>query len=824
MRCLASGIIIAVLWGAVASAQPEPGFRPGPGGNRFPRHPFAPPPMQVPSDDMDQAGQQNAGNPEIDRNLPLTNQVDQSINRGVDYLLKRQRADGSWGGDLDAETGQDTGKTALVALALMSCGVSHQSPELTKALEFLKKVKVDEIHDQTYCIALRAAFYSQLPESIRKPLLSRDLEWLQQAMIKKGPAAGMYTYRKPFNNMGGYGDFSNSQYGVLGVWYAEMAGLEVPTRYWQQIEECWRSAQNPDGGWGYNISDGDSYASMTAAGLATLHITYDYLHSQQEVDLHKIVSHPSIDHGLQWLGDHFAVDINSGRDDPANFHKDGGDMLGNVFGAAHTNVRLIGTWVHYMLFGYERVGEATGLTRFGTHKWYDDGAKFLIDTQNYDGSWNSQPDQYVGTSYALLFESRGRSPVALQKLEFKGRWNNRSRDAASIVKWLTRETERHTNWQIVPVEASSAEMREAPILYVASDKALVLRESDKQRIKTYIDQGGLLLAVNEGVTKEFSDSIVALAKEFYPAYEFRNLPTDHLIYGENFPVKALPTVPRALSNGVRELMVLLPTGDMTWKFQQGAGTNNPAAAPGFSFFGNLYIYMNDKANPRSKGDDTWIDADPNAQDKNEISVARLKINANWNPEPMGWTRLANVLHNADGLKLTTAQIDPDTMLLPNTIPLADLTATNSFELSQTQQNVLKKYLDGGGLLVFDAAGGSTAAQISFETLLAKMYPAEKLKPLDINHPIYTGEGFGGTKIQSVTYRRYALERIAKTTLPRLRALEVNGKIVALDSPEDLSAGLVGYNIDGIVGYTPSSATAMMRNIVLWANSQLPPAK
>src|SRR5207247_1232416 len=174
-----------------------------------------------------------------------------------------------------------------------------------------------------------------------------------------------------------------------------------------QIEDCWKSAQNPDGGWGYNMNDGDSYASMTAAGLATIYITYDYLHSQQEVDLKKIISNPSIDRSIAWLGSNFAVDLNSGRDSRAELAQGGNnDMLG-IFGggAARGGVRLIGSWVHYMLFGYERVGEASGLTRFGTHKWFEEGAKFLIDTQNYDGSWNSQPDRYVGTSYALLFLS-----------------------------------------------------------------------------------------------------------------------------------------------------------------------------------------------------------------------------------------------------------------------------------------------------------------------------------------------------------------------------------------------------------------------------------
>jgi hypothetical protein len=48
---------------------------------------------------------------------------------------------------------------------------------------------------------------------------------------------------------------------------------------------------------------------------------------------------------------------------------------------------------------------------------------------------------------------------------------------------------------------------------------------------------------------------------------------------------------------------------------------------------------------------------------------------------------------------------------------------------------------------------------------------------------------------------------------------MKGRIVAIDSSEDLSGGLVGYNIDGIVGYSPTSALEIVRNIVLWRNSQ-----
>src|SRR5205823_7452518 len=117
MRRLAPGIIIVVLCTAVASAQPL-----GPPGGGFrgpPHHPFAPKP-----DDMDQAPADQVGH-FVDRSAPLHKQIDTAIEHGVQYLLSQQNEDGSWG----ATGERGVGPTALAGLALLSCGVSHQSPE-----------------------------------------------------------------------------------------------------------------------------------------------------------------------------------------------------------------------------------------------------------------------------------------------------------------------------------------------------------------------------------------------------------------------------------------------------------------------------------------------------------------------------------------------------------------------------------------------------------------------------------------------------------------------------------------------------------------------
>ena len=48
------------------------------------------------------------------------------------------------------------------------------------------------------------------------------------------------------------------------------------------------------------------------------------------------------------------------------------------------------------------------LERFGTHRWYEEGARLLLKMQRADGSWGGD---VVSTSFALLFLARGVVPV-----------------------------------------------------------------------------------------------------------------------------------------------------------------------------------------------------------------------------------------------------------------------------------------------------------------------------------------------------------------------------------------------------------------------------
>ena len=193
------------------------------------------------------------------------------------------------------------------------------------------------------------------------------------------------------------GDNSNSQYAVLALFAASRAAVAVPKGPWQEVERWFESKQNPDGGWGYDsaevpgvgiVTTDMSSGSMTTAGLTALIVAKFYLGKDWK-------NEASVKKGLDWLGSNFAVNTNPG-----------GPPL----------------WHYYYLYGLERVGTVSGLSEFGGHRWYKEGAEFLIKMQAADGSWKSLSplqqqltDQVTDTCFAILFLKRATPPLQKPK-------------------------------------------------------------------------------------------------------------------------------------------------------------------------------------------------------------------------------------------------------------------------------------------------------------------------------------------------------------------------------------------------------------------------
>jgi len=750
-------------------------------------------------------------------------EVEAAIKKGKQFLYGLQRPEGRWEPDAERKgnvhhdhpkmQGQAWGGyTACAVYALLAAGESPQEPRLAKGIEFLKKADITGV----YAIGVRSQVWLHLPPSAEtRRLAKRDAEYLINQLNVAGPGIGGWDYDDITNQAkrptGGRIDHSVSQYGVLALWACARAGHEIDPRVWTALDNTWKSHQWEDGGWSYDSDGkgkggpGQPTASMTAAGVATLFITQDFLRANDGVNCRGNVTNDHIEKGLRWMANHF-------------------DEVRNN---------------NYAWYGVERIGVASGYKYFGTTDWYAAGADELVKQQSKDGSWRSNfpgatpiPD----TAFAMLFLSRGRAPVVMNKLDYspvvganpeggeqqparKNRevnWNQRPRDAANLAGWIATQTERDLNWQIVNLSASAEDLHDAPILYVAGSEGLDFSQQDVEKLRAFVEQGGLILGNADCGKEIFNRAFRRLGSQMFPKYEFRDLPADHAIYTEQtYQASKWKNKPKVqgLSNGVRELMLLLPDGDAGRAWQTRADRTREEL---FQLGANVFLYAIDRQNLRVKGE-TYVVRDKGGPTDKSLKVARLTIGDNPDPEPGGWRRLATVLKNDHKVALAVEPAAADAKLSAAGAKVAHLTGTGKFKLDNATRQELIEFVKNGGTLVVDAAGGSTPFADAAEAELAAMFGqawTEALKrPLPPDHPVYN---VPGVKVEQFRYRQFARKMVGELRGPRVRGVKMGDRVGVFYSREDLSAGLVGQPVDGIIGYDVNTATPVMRSILLYA--------
>jgi hypothetical protein len=311
--------------------------------------------------------------------------INAAIDLGVKWMLSRQLIDGSWGEEYGLYR---NGATALAVYTLVKSGVSARHPAILEALAFLAESPTTMTYSAgCHLMALHAL---------------RDEEYLPWMEEILGDLLSWQTRQGVWGYPDGHPDLSCTQFAALGLRAAAEAGLEVPERAWidlaegvidhQQKQERIDTPNALEEAYGGKISvAGFAYrptnpksatGSMSTAGIATLAICLEQLGEQCPSKLRATIERQS-DFGLNWMITHWSVSSNPGKND----------------------------WVHYYLYGMERVGAFMDTELIGEREWYWEGAEFLCNSQGATGAnaghWGYPHGRNESaTCFALLFLER----------------------------------------------------------------------------------------------------------------------------------------------------------------------------------------------------------------------------------------------------------------------------------------------------------------------------------------------------------------------------------------------------------------------------------
>jgi hypothetical protein len=305
--------------------------------------------------------------------------INEAIDRGVQFLIREQLVDGSWG----CWDHWGAGHPAYVAYTLMKCGVKKDHPAVQMAMALMDHRAMDT----TYARAC-----AMLALEARGDAESRDRmqEYLAE-LIATQTTSGLWDYPVYPGGSQLPMDMSNTLYAALALRAASKSGLEIPGALWTKLASgvlrCQEKARPMPGqgkremaGFGYRIAE-DAFGSVTTGGISCLAICEQEGGSQLQAAVKtKLASAKEL--GMNWLEHHLEWGGNPGH----------------------------GTSHHYFwVYGIERVGALMGVEKIGEVDWYWDGASYLVRSQRDDGSWNPEnyvDHQYLDTCLALLFLKR----------------------------------------------------------------------------------------------------------------------------------------------------------------------------------------------------------------------------------------------------------------------------------------------------------------------------------------------------------------------------------------------------------------------------------
>lgn len=756
--------------------------------------------------------------------------IQRSIEKARDWLIREQEANGTWECAMRTEDTR-VGATALVMLALANAGVEAEHPAMRKSLDWMRRQKPDE----TYSVSLQTMVLAMLSPDADRPILERNVQWLEETQVPQGPAAGSWSY----GQAKGTGDNSNSQFALLGLHEAERAGVRVKADVWRKAHQYWVSCANGDGSWGYTIGNSGGSGSMTCAGIASVWITAEHIGTPDALANRETVaccgggSSPKVlERGLDWLGKRFTVLENPG----------GGQ-----------------TWHFYYLYGLERVGRFTARRFIGQADWYLEGARMFLKTQDaFTGAFRGGriEDPVVATSFALLFLAKGRRPVVVAKSSHDpgNDWNRHGHDIAHLVEHVESQWKKDypagLSWHVLDTpNATLDDFQQAPVLWLSGKNAFDLGADAGPRLRRYIDEGGFIFAeACCPASGDFDRRLRELVGEIFPEPEYRLhlLPPEHPAWHAEVVVP--PELHRPLLGidyGCRTCLIYAPPTDLDknapampslsclWEIGGAAKQALPAAIrrevdAALAIGANVLAYATNRELKR-KDELFVIDRGPDEPrdqfERGQLAIGKLRHGGMCDAAPAA---LANILRAAGrelGIRVddTPSQIDPADPRLFD-YHLVFMHGRQGFAFNEPGRTGLKQFLERGGMLLADSVCASTAFTAAFRTEIAAVLPDHKLEEIPANDPIYSARDYGGFDIREVTLREPAggdgpLAARNRQIAPKLEGIRIGDRWAVIFSPYDLSCALEKQNSLECTGYSRDDAEKIALNVLLYSLNQ-----
>jgi hypothetical protein len=413
-------------------------------------------------------------------------------------------------------------------------------------------------------------------------------------------------------------------------------------------------------------------------------------------------------------------------------------------------------------------------------------------------------------------------------------WAARPNDLNNLLKSLKSMADVNFTCEAKSFAQVDADPERNPILYRSGHFHFSLSPAEREKLRKYLLNGGMMI-FNAGMgSKPFYDSARAELTAVFPEAKVQRLSPDHPILHSYYDLDRVGYRKAVRDYGYksdepwlegvtidcRTVAVISRWGmEVGWDPLDGENILSYSVESAQKLGMNLVAYATaERAWAKQAAHAMqFVDADKSGS-QSKMFVGQIVYNGEWKTRHAGLSVLLQQFNQKTDIpvKYDRKEIELSDPRIFDA-PFIYLTGHEDFTLDQADIGNLRDYLTKGGTLFAEACCGRRAFDLAFRQIIAKALPGQSLKPIPPTHSLFALPN-RITKM-GVTPAMAAQIGNRSTVEPQLLGLEIEGHLAVIYSPYGLAGGWELAQNPYALGYEDSAAIALGENILMYGITQ-----
>jgi hypothetical protein len=439
--------------------------------------------------------------------------------------------------------------------------------------------------------------------------------------------------------------------------------------------------------------------------------------------------------------------------------------------------------------------------------------------------------------YPAVFQKRQerknppQPPVLLTKIRTPDPedWARVPHDMKGLLQTLSREMGVSFSSNIKPLKEVSTDPAQNPVLYRSGYKPFTLTREQAGCLREYLLNGGTIIFNSLVGHPDFYQSALKAARDIFPDRPVSRLRMDHPLFHAYHEIGQVKYRERMVRDGMGDGLphfdgvdldnrtaILISRWDLALGWDANAHESWGYADVDARRLGaNLVCYVTAMREAgRSVGKTVEL-ADADRRSASKFRVGQVTYDGLWRTRAAAFPMLLSQFHEVTG---TPVSFDLRPVALTDgalfEYPFLYLTGTTDFQLNGAERARLTQFLANGGTLFAEAGEGRPSFDMAFRHEMGAIFPEHPLVRIPPEHALFAQPNAVGA-VRARPALAHRLEDKAEVP-PELYGIEVNGSLVVIYSPKDLSAGWERAVAPYAFGYESADATRLGVNILFHA--------